>query len=74
MSCRVVARMFAREYGLAHLSIDGVMQTVLSIQGNTELAREMQKCLSIEGLTMPDELTIQCLEVVLLNLVCSTRG
>ncbi|XP_060721057.1 adenylate kinase 9 [Tachysurus vachellii] len=69
-----VARMFAREYGLAHLSIDGVMQTVLSIQGNTELAREMQKCLSIEGLTMPDELTIQCLEVVLLNLVCSTRG
>lgn len=69
----VVARMFAREYGLAHLSIGGVMRTVLSIQDKTELATKMLKYLS-QGLTVPDELAIQCLEVVLLNLVCSTRG
>ncbi|KAG7316817.1 hypothetical protein KOW79_020358 [Hemibagrus wyckioides] len=68
-----VARMFAREYGLAHLSIGAVMRTVLSLQDKTELATEMLKYLS-QGLTVPDELAIQCLEVVLLNLVCSTRG
>ncbi|KAB5539635.1 hypothetical protein PHYPO_G00091290 [Pangasianodon hypophthalmus] len=68
-----VARMFAREYGLAHLSIGGVMRTVLSVQDKTELAAEMLKYLS-QGLTVPDELAVQCLEVVLLNLVCSTRG
>ncbi|KAK3516708.1 hypothetical protein QTP70_022501 [Hemibagrus guttatus] len=68
-----VARMFAREYGLAHLSIGAVMRTVLSVQEKTELATEMLKYLS-QGLPVPDELAIQCLEVVLLNLVCSTRG
>ncbi|TSN30253.1 Adenylate kinase 9 [Bagarius yarrelli] len=68
-----VARMFAREFGLAHLSIGGVMRTVLSVQDQTELATEMVKYLS-RGLAVPDELAIQCLEVVLLNLVCSTRG
>lgn len=65
--------MFAREYGLAHLSIGGVMRTVLSLQDNTKLATEMLRNLN-QGLTVPDELAIQCLEVVLLNLVCSTRG
>lgn len=65
--------MFAREYGLAHLSIGGVMRTVLSLQDNTMLATEMLRNLN-QGLAVPDELAIQCLEVVLLNLVCSTRG
>lgn len=69
----VVARMFAREYGLAHLSIGGVMRTVLSVQDRTQLASEILKYLR-QGLTVPDELAIQCLEVVLLNVVCSTRG
>lgn len=73
MLCGAVARMFAREYRLAHLSIGGVMRTVLSAQDKTELAAEMQNYLS-QGLTVPDELAIQCLEVVLLNSVCSTRG
>ncbi|KAI5085667.1 adenylate kinase 9 isoform X2, partial [Silurus meridionalis] len=68
-----VARMFAREYGLAHLSISDVIQTVLKIQDKTELATKTLKYL-IQGLTVPDELTIQCLEVVLLNVACSTRG
>lgn len=73
MLCEVVACMFAREYGLAHVTIGGVMRTVLSLQDKTELATEMLKYLS-QGLTVPDELAIQCLEVVLLNVVCSTRG
>ncbi|KAF7690035.1 adenylate kinase 9 isoform X1 [Silurus meridionalis] len=68
-----VARTFAREYGLAHLSISDVVQTVLSNNDKTELATETLKYLS-QGLTVPDELAIQCLEVVLLNVVCSTRG
>lgn len=65
--------MFAQEYGLARISIGDAMRTVLSTQGKTELATEMLKHLN-QGLTVPDELAIQCLEVVLMNLVCSTRG
>uniref|UniRef100_A0A3P8YJJ5 Nucleoside-diphosphate kinase n=1 Tax=Esox lucius TaxID=8010 RepID=A0A3P8YJJ5_ESOLU len=68
-----VATKFAREYGLAHLSIEDVMQTVLASQGKTELAGQMFKHLS-QGQTVPDQLVIQCLEVALMNLVCSTRG
>ncbi|XP_053340029.1 adenylate kinase 9-like [Clarias gariepinus] len=68
-----VARMFAREYGLAHLSIGGVIRTVLSIQDKMDLATEVLKYLR-KGLTVPDELAIQCLEAVLLNSICSSRG
>ncbi|KAL7872074.1 hypothetical protein SRHO_G00070570 [Serrasalmus rhombeus] len=68
-----VARMFAREYGLARLSIGEVMRMVLNTQSSTELATQMLKHLH-QGLTVPDELAIQCLEVVLMSLVCSTRG
>ncbi|XP_046877163.1 adenylate kinase 9 isoform X1 [Hypomesus transpacificus] len=68
-----VARMFASEYGLARLSIGDVMRMVLNSQGKTELAADMRGYLS-QGLTVPDELAIQCLEVALMSLVCSTRG
>ncbi|CAB1340054.1 unnamed protein product [Coregonus sp. 'balchen'] len=66
-------KMFAHEYSLARLSIGDVMRTVLASQGRTELATQMMKHLS-QGHTLPDELAIQCLEVALMNLVCSTRG
>ncbi|KAI4890937.1 hypothetical protein NFI96_033193 [Prochilodus magdalenae] len=68
-----VARMFAREYGLVRLSIGEVMRIVLSTQSNTELATQMLQHLN-QGQTVPDELAIQCLEVVQMNLACSTRG
>uniref|UniRef100_A0A673XQZ8 Adenylate kinase 9 n=1 Tax=Salmo trutta TaxID=8032 RepID=A0A673XQZ8_SALTR len=68
-----VARMFAHEYSLTRLSIGDVMRTVLASQGRTELAIQMMKHLS-QGHTLPDELAIQCLEVALMSLVCSTRG
>ncbi|KAM3861101.1 LOW QUALITY PROTEIN: adenylate kinase 9-like [Diretmus argenteus] len=68
-----VAQMFTQKYGLAQLSIGGVMRMVLTTQGSLQLAVQMKKYLS-EGLTVPDELAIQCLEVALMSLVCSTRG
>lgn len=68
-----VAQMFAQKYGLAQLSIGSVMRTVLNTQEHTDLAIQMKKYLT-EGLIVPDELAIQCLEVVLKNLDCSTRG
>ncbi|XP_072537006.1 adenylate kinase 9 [Salminus brasiliensis] len=68
-----IAGMFTREYGLARLSIGDVMRMVLSTQSSTELANQMLKHLN-QGLTVPDELAIQCLDVVLMNLACSTRG
>lgn len=68
-----VAQMFAQKYGLARLSIGSVLRTVLNTQEHTHLAVQMKKYLS-QGLIVPDELAIQCLEVELMNSVCSTRG
>ncbi|KAM6954065.1 adenylate kinase 9 [Aplochiton taeniatus] len=68
-----VAQMFAQEYGVARLSMGGVLRTVLTTRGQTELAGLVLTHLS-QGQTVPDELAVQCLEVVLLSLVCSTRG
>ncbi|KAL3052487.1 hypothetical protein OYC64_005101 [Pagothenia borchgrevinki] len=68
-----VAKMFAQRYGLACLSIGGVMRMVLHKHEHTDLAVQMKKHLS-QGLTVPDELAIQCLEVVLMSSVCSTLG
>ncbi|XP_050995505.1 adenylate kinase 9 isoform X2 [Labeo rohita] len=68
-----VARVFAREYGLARLSIGDAIRMVLNNQAKTKLANQVQKHLN-QGLTVPDELAIQCLEVAVMSLVCSTRG
>lgn len=65
--------MFSQKYGLARLSIGSVMRMVLNTQQHTELAVQMKSYL-IQGLTVPDELAIQCLEVALLSLICNTRG
>ncbi|XP_030201853.1 adenylate kinase 9 isoform X2 [Gadus morhua] len=68
-----VSQMFVKEHGLARISIGGVMRMVLSAQGHTELAAQMKRHIS-SGLTVPDELAVQCLEVALMSQVCSTRG
>ncbi|KAM9354982.1 adenylate kinase 9 [Pholidichthys leucotaenia] len=68
-----VAQMFARKYGLVRLSIGGVMRTVLSTQEHTELAIQMKKYLS-QGLVVPDELAIQCLQVALMSSDCIIKG
>ncbi|XP_029281159.1 LOW QUALITY PROTEIN: adenylate kinase 9 [Cottoperca gobio] len=67
------AQTFAQRYGLARLSIGGVMRMVLNNYEHTDLAVQMKKHLS-QGLIVPDELAIQCLEVALMSSVCSTRG
>ncbi|XP_063757950.1 adenylate kinase 9 [Eleginops maclovinus] len=68
-----VAKMFAQKYGLACLSIGGVMRMVLHKHEHTDLAVQMKRHLS-QGLTVPDELAIQCLEVALMSSACSTLG
>ncbi|XP_036406140.1 adenylate kinase 9 [Megalops cyprinoides] len=68
-----VAKRFASEYGLQRLSIGEAMRSVLTSQTQTELATQMLKHLS-QGLTVPDELAVHCLDVALMNPVCSTRG
>ncbi|KAF7661400.1 hypothetical protein LDENG_00263070 [Lucifuga dentata] len=68
-----VAEMFAQKYGLARLSIGSVMRMVLNTQEHTDLGVQMKEHLS-QGLVVPDELAILCLEVALMSLVCSTRG
>lgn len=69
----LVAKMFAQKYGLARLSIGGVMRMVLKDQGHTDLADQMKSYLT-QGLVVPDELAIQCLEVALLSSVSSIQG
>ena len=49
------------------------MRSVLSVKPLTELATQMLKHLK-KGATVSDELAIQCLEVALMDLSCSTRG
>nr|XP_023692139.1 adenylate kinase 9 isoform X1 [Paramormyrops kingsleyae] len=68
-----VARKFASEFGIQRLSIGDAMRSVLTKRRQTELAAHMLSYLH-QGLAVPDKLAIQCLEVALMNLVCSTRG
>lgn len=65
--------MFAQKYGLVRLSIGSAMRMVLDKQENTDLAVQMKKHLS-QGLVVPDELAIMCLEVAVMSLVCNTSG
>jgi adenylate/nucleoside-diphosphate kinase len=68
-----LARRFAAEYGVMRLSIGEAMRTVLCTQPNTELALCIRAYL-VEGQTVPDELAVQALEVVLMDVKCRTRG
>lgn len=65
--------MFESKFGVARLSIGDAIRTVLKNQARTDLSHQVQKQLD-QGLTVPDELAIQCLEVALMSPVCSTRG
>lgn len=68
-----MAQAFAREYGLTRLSIGDAIRMVLNSQAKTDLACQVQIHLK-QGQTVPDELAIQCVEVAVMNLVCTTRG
>jgi len=68
-----VATRFASEYGLLRLSIGEAMRVIMMFQPKSNLAKEMQKHL-VKGLTVPDELAVQALEMCLLDMRCQTRG
>uniref|UniRef100_A0A4W3JUK8 Uncharacterized protein n=1 Tax=Callorhinchus milii TaxID=7868 RepID=A0A4W3JUK8_CALMI len=68
-----VARRLANEYGLQRISAGEAVRTVLVTQKKTFLALQINKHLK-KGLTVPDELVVQCIEVLLMDILCNTRG
>ncbi|XP_067049308.1 adenylate kinase 9-like [Acropora muricata] len=68
-----LANRFVSEYGVARLSIGEAMRKILNFQPFTELARQINLHLKA-GMTVPDELAVQALEVALLDMQCQTRG
>ncbi|XP_071404992.1 adenylate kinase 9 isoform X4 [Pithys albifrons albifrons] len=68
-----VARKLASVYGLLHLSMGDAIRMVIDNQPESELALKIKEHLH-RGLTVPDELAIQALDVALLNHVCNTTG
>ncbi|KAM9002916.1 adenylate kinase 9 [Sarcophilus harrisii] len=68
-----IAKKFAKEYGLLRLSIGDAMRLVLNSYPETELALMLNWHL-YKGLTAPDELAIQALEIALMDTVCNTAG
>ncbi|XP_074166225.1 LOW QUALITY PROTEIN: adenylate kinase 9 [Sminthopsis crassicaudata] len=68
-----IAKKFAKEYGLLRLSVGDAMRMVLNNYPETELALMLNWHL-YKGLTAPDELAIQALEIALMDTVCNTAG
>ncbi|XP_039770688.1 adenylate kinase 9 isoform X2 [Ornithorhynchus anatinus] len=68
-----VAKQFASAYGLMRLSVGGAVRLMLSSQPENELALMLNWHLR-KGLTVPDELAVQCLEEALMENVCRTAG
>lgn len=71
--CLLVARRFVSDYGVARLSIGEAIRWVLCNESNTHLAQMIQTAL-LNGLTVPDDLAVQALEIMLLTKQCRTRG
>ncbi|XP_063185876.1 adenylate kinase 9 isoform X2 [Chroicocephalus ridibundus] len=68
-----VAKKFASVYGLLRLSMGDAIRLVLNHQPESELALKLKWHLH-KGLTVPDELAVQALDVSLMNHVCHTTG
>lgn len=68
-----LANRFVAEYGVVRLSIGEAIRKILNFQPYTELARQIKLHLRA-GMTVPDELAVQALEVALLDMQCQTRG
>ncbi|XP_060046846.1 adenylate kinase 9 [Erinaceus europaeus] len=68
-----VAKRFANEYGLQRLSVGDALRFVLNNQPDTELALVLKWHL-YKGMAAPDELTIQALEICLMDSKCNTAG
>ncbi|XP_027755310.1 adenylate kinase 9 isoform X2 [Empidonax traillii] len=68
-----VAEKLASVYGLLRLSMGDAIRLVLDSQPESDLALKIKGHLH-KGLTVPDELAIQALDVALLNHTCSITG
>ncbi|XP_035880458.1 adenylate kinase 9 [Phyllostomus discolor] len=68
-----VAKTISNEYGLKRLSIGEALRYVLNHQADTELALMLNWHLH-KGMTVPDQLATQALEVSLMGNVCNTAG
>lgn len=60
-------------YGLRRLSMGDAIRLVLNNQPESELGLQLKWHLH-RGLTVPDELAIQALDVALMDRVCATIG
>lgn len=68
-----VANRFVEEYGLVRLSIGEAMRRVMLEQPKSDLSKQLVKHVT-KGLTVPDELAVQALDVCLLEMRSQTRG
>ncbi|XP_037014937.2 adenylate kinase 9 isoform X1 [Artibeus jamaicensis] len=68
-----VAQKISSEYGLQRLSVGEALRYVLNQQADTELALMLNWHLH-KGMTVPDQLATQALEVSLMGSVCNTAG
>lgn len=68
-----LANRFVKEFGCVRLSAGEAIRAVLTNQPYSELAENMRAYL-IKGKTVPDELTIQCIEIAILDVKCQLRG
>ena len=68
-----MANRFVEEFGAVRLSVGEAIRQVVETQPNTRLAETLQAHL-YKGLTVPDELAVQALEVAIMDMRCQTRG
>nr|XP_020032489.1 adenylate kinase 9 [Castor canadensis] len=68
-----VAKKIASEYGLKRLSVGDALRVILNNHPKTELAVMLNWHLH-KGLTVPDELAVQALDLSLMESVCNTAG
>ncbi|KAM5282916.1 adenylate kinase 9 isoform 2-T2 [Hipposideros larvatus] len=68
-----VAQKISSEYGLKRLSVGEALRYVLNNQPDTELALMLNWHLH-KGMTAPDELAIEALEISLMESICNTAG
>lgn len=71
--CFSVAEKISSDYGLKRLSIGDALRYVLNHQPDTELALMLNWHLH-KGMTAPDELAVQALELSLMESISNTAG
>ncbi|XP_047415472.1 adenylate kinase 9 isoform X3 [Sciurus carolinensis] len=68
-----VAKKLAGDYGLKRLSAGDALRTILNNHAETELGLMLNWHLH-KGMVAPDELTVQALDLALMDSVCNTSG